>query len=219
MMKLMEEREKIIEVSEKLHRAGVIQNGQGNISIFNPENGLIAITPSAVPYHERGAEDICVVDLTGDVIEGRWRPTTEMDLHLIFYQNRADVAAVIHTHPPQATVFGVIGDEPLPMILTEAAMAIGGAVPIAPYARPGSLDLAKVTFQAVGAGFTAIMAHHGLIAVGTTIERAFAATTAVEISAATIISARSMGREVHILEMEEVKSLRELYLGYSPQKK
>jgi ribulose-5-phosphate 4-epimerase/fuculose-1-phosphate aldolase len=217
-MKLSKERKKILEISDKLIAAGVIHNGQGNISIYDRDSGLAAITPSAVPYEERKPEDICVVDLNGKQLEGERKPTSETPLHLIYYKRRPDILAVIHTHAPKATVFGVIGKESMPMILNEAAMGIGGAVPIAPYARPGSVELAEVTCEAVGNGFAAIMAHHGLITVGTTIDLALSATLAVESTADTIIMARSMGIEPIALDHEEVELLREMFLEYKPRK-
>ncbi len=217
-MKLIEERKKIIDISCKLIDLGLIQDGHGNISMYNHDIGLAAITPSAVPYGDRDIEDICVVDLEGRIVEGNWNKTSETPLHLIYYRNRPDITAVIHTHALKATVFSVIGNESMPMILNEAAMGIGGEVPIAPYARPGTEQLAEVTYNAVGKGFAAIMAHHGLITIGYTIELAFAATVAVETTADTIIMARSMGIQPNILKENEVKILREMYLEHKPRK-
>jgi ribulose-5-phosphate 4-epimerase/fuculose-1-phosphate aldolase len=218
-MKLVEERKKILEISQKLIDAGLVHDGHGNFSIYNREVNLVAITPSAVPYAERDVEDICVVDLEGNLVEGKWKSTWETNLHLIYYQKREDVNAVVHTHAPKATVFGVIGKEPLPMILNEAAMGAGGPVPIAPYARPGSDELAEVTFEATGDGWAAIMAHHGLITVGPDMNLAYIGTTAVESTANTIIMARSMGCETIAFSDEEVKILREMFItGYKPQK-
>lgn len=217
-MKLFEERKKILTISQNLLDAGVIQNGQGNVSMYDSESRLVAITPSAVPYEDRETEDICVVDLDGNLVEGKWKPTSETSMHLIFYKERSDITAVIHTHAPKATVFGIIGDEPLQMVLNEAAVGIGGEVPIAPYARPGTEDLAEVTCKAVGDGNAAIMAHHGLITVGQTIDLAFIATVSIEATANAIILARSMGAEPIALPADEVKILRGLLMGYKPRK-
>ncbi|MCK4801533.1 MAG: class II aldolase/adducin family protein [Anaerolineales bacterium] len=215
-MKLLEERKKIISISNKLLTDGFINDGQGNLSIYDRLSGLVAITPSAVPYDQRDVEDICVVDLDRNIVEGKWKPTSETPLHLIYYRNRLDVNAVIHSHALNSTVFGIIGDEPMPMILTEAATGLGGAVPIAPYVRPGTDELAEVTFKAIGDGFAAIMANHGLITVGPTIELAYAATAAAEATAETLILVRSMGVKAKSLSDNEVKSLRELFLNYKP---
>lgn len=217
-MKSFEERQKILDISQKLIDAGVIQNGQGNISIYNRENGMVAITPSAVPYEDRDVDDICVVDLDGNIIEGKWKSTSETSMHLIYYKTRSDINAVIHTHAPKATVFGIVGSDPMPMVLNEASTGIGGPVPIAPYARPGTVELAEVTCETVGDGYAAIMAHHGLITVGPNIDLAFIATVSVESTANAIILARSMGMEPIAMPEKEVKILRELMMGYKPRK-
>jgi len=217
-MKLQIEREKIVATGKKLLADGVIHDGQGNFSVFNRESGLVAITPSAVPYNERTAEDICVVDLDGNMIEGKWKSTSETFLHLIYYQKRTDVNAVIHTHALKSTVFGIIGKEPMPMVLNEASMGLGGSVPIAPYARPGTKELAEVTFNAVGDGFAAIMAHHGLITMGDTIEHAYFGTLAAEATAEVLIMAHSMGARATVMDDEEVKILRGIFMGYKPTK-
>jgi L-fuculose-phosphate aldolase/L-ribulose-5-phosphate 4-epimerase len=216
-MKLKDQRKKILQISEDLMAAGVIHNGQGNFSIYDRDSGLVAITPSAVPYEDRQVEDICVVDLDGNLVEGNWKPTSEINLHLIFYKRRSDVNAVIHTHAMKSTVFGVIGNEPLPMILIESATAVGGDVPIAPYVRPGTKEFAEVSCDAVGDGFSAILAHHGLVTVGETIDLAFCATVAVEATAEIVLMARSMGVEPVPLADDEVKFMRELFLGYKPR--
>ena len=216
-MKLNKQREKIVTISKKLLADGVVHDGQGNLSIYDRDSGLVVITPSAVPYRQRTAEDICVIDVEGNVVEGKWKPTSELALHLIYYQNRADVNAVIHTHALNATVFGIIGEQPMPMVLNEAAMGLGGPVPIAPYGRPGTEELAEVTFKATGEGYAVIMAHHGLVTVGDTLEQAYFATAAAEATAKTITLARSMGAHPKALSQEEVKALRGMFINYKPK--
>ena len=217
-MKLQKEREKIITIGNKLMANGLVHDGQGNISIFDRESRLVAITPSAVPYGERTVEDICVLDLDGNMVEGKWKSTSETSMHLIYYQRRSDVNAVIHTHALKSTVFGIIGNEPMPMVLNEASMGLGGPVPIAPYATPATMELAEVTFNAVGDGLAAIMAHHGLITVGDTIEHAYFGTLAAEATAEVIIMAKSMDATVKVMDENEVKALREIFMGYKPTK-
>lgn len=217
-MKLISEREEILKYSNLLLEAGLIHNGQGNISVFNRNQGLAAITPSAVPYQDRDLADICIVDLEGNLVEGNWKPTSETPMHLIYYQQREDVNAVVHTHAPKTTVFGIIGDQPLPMVLNEAAMCIGGPVPIAPYARPGTKELAQINIDSMGDGVAVILAHHGLITVGSSLEWAYLTSIAVESTAAAIILARSMGNDPIALDNDEVHALREIIQGYKPKK-
>ncbi|MFO8037242.1 MAG: class II aldolase/adducin family protein [Anaerolineales bacterium] len=216
-MLLREVREKILDISHKLIQDRVISNGQGNLSYYDRESGYIAITPSAVPYEDRGVEDICVIDLDETLIEGNWKPTSEIALHMVYYRNRSDIQAVVHTHAPYATIFGIIGEESMPMVLNEAAMGLGGAVPVAPYARPGTETLAEVTFKATGKGIAVIMAHHGLVTLGVTLDEAYVATAAAEHTARALYRVRSMGVKAKVLSQSEVKTLREMYLKYAPR--
>jgi L-ribulose-5-phosphate 4-epimerase len=217
-MKMKDKRNQILNISTSLLDAGLVMEGQGNISIYDRQEGYIAITPSAVPYNQREVEDICIVDLESNLIEGQWKPTSEIPLHLIFYKKRNDVNAVIHTHAPKSTVFGLFDQEQMPMVLTESAIKLGGDVPIAPYARPGTEELAEVTFKSVGDGFAAIMAHHGVITVGQSLEKAYQAAIAVETTAEMLLYAGALGLKPNTLNREEVEELFKLFQGHKPQK-
>lgn len=186
-------REQIVQIGLRMVEDGLAHGAQGNISALDVETGLIAITPSAYPYYLRKAEDICVIDLQRNLVEGKWKPTSEIALHTIFYQKRKDVCAVVHSHAPNSTVFGVINEQ-IPAVLTEAAFYLTGSVPVAPYACPGSDEVAEVTYAAIGeSGSAAVMAHHGLLTVGDNLEHAYETTLAAEMTARIVIMARSMG--------------------------
>jgi len=217
---LFEMRKKIVEVGLRMVKDGLAHNGQGNISVFDRPLNLVAITPSAVPYEERQPEDICVVNLHGELVEGSWKPTSELALHLIYYRNRPDVNAVVHTHAPYSTVFGIIGEASMPAVLNEAAMNLGASLPVAPYARPATQELAEVAYTTTGGGVGAILAHHGLITVGADLEQAYNSTLAAEATARLIILARSMGASVIPLDAQEARELRQMYLEfYHPERR
>ena len=180
---------------------GIAHRAQGNISLRQAESGLIAVTPSAIPYDRLQIDDIVVVDLDGRVVEGPWKPTSELLLHLAFYRARAEVGAVVHSHAPYATLFGVIG-EPLPMLLTEAAACLGGPVPVAPYARPGTQELADGAVRIADKGPAVILANHGLVTVGPDLSSAYDATLAVETTARMVWMARAMGAGVNEFRRE-----------------
>ena len=184
---------------------------QGNISALDPETGLIAIKPSAINYDVLKPEDICVVDKYGKHVEGKWKSTSETPMHTIFYRSRPDVGAVIHAHAPYTTVFGVI-NEPIPPILTEASTCIGGPVRVAAYKRPGTDELAEDALKEMGKDVCIILAHHGLLAVGADLEKAFDTILAVETSARLVIMARSMGANVNTVAQSEIDVLRNMYL-------
>lgn len=197
---------------------GIAHRAQGNVSLREPASGLIAVTPTAIPYDRLQADDIVVVDLTGMVVEGIWQPTSELQLHLAFYRARADVNAVVHSHAPYATLFGVV-DAPLPLLLTEAAACLDGPVPVAPYVRPGTQDLAEKALRIAEFGNAVILANHGLVTVGPDLGSAYDATLAVETTARTAWMAYTMGAGVRPLERKEAAAVRAAYkAGYRPKK-
>jgi L-fuculose-phosphate aldolase len=212
-------RKAIVEIGRQMVKDGLAHSGQGNVSAFDRQSGLVAITPSAVPYEARTPEDICVVKLDGSLVEGPWEPTTEMALHLIYYRYRADINAVVHTHAPYSTVLGIIGEETMPVVLNEAAMELGGPLPVAPYARPSTQELAQVTYDATTDAMGVIMAHHGLVTFGADLTRAYGSTLAAESTARTIIMARSMGANPVTLDQQEAQELRQMFLDhYHPKR-
>jgi ribulose-5-phosphate 4-epimerase/fuculose-1-phosphate aldolase len=210
-MLLKELREKVYYYCTALPKYELGHGSQGNISALDPETGLIAIKPSAINYDVMKPEDICVVDKFGNHVEGKWKSTSETPMHTIFYRERPDVGAVIHTHAPYATVFGVI-NEPIPPILTEASTGIGGPVRVAAYQTPGTDALAQGALTEMGNDVCIILAHHGLLAVGLDLEKAFDTTLAVETSARLVILARSMGAKVNTIPQSEIDLLRKMYL-------
>jgi|YNPMSStandDraft_2_1061718.scaffolds.fasta_scaffold49370_1 L-ribulose-5-phosphate 4-epimerase len=212
-MLLEELRRHVLQVGLRMVEDGVARGSQGNVSAIDSETGLIVITPSAIPYGKLQAEDICVVDREGKIVESKWKPTSEIALHLIFYQQRSDVKAVVHSHAPYSTVFGVIY-EPIPLVLAETAMILNAPVPVAPYARPGTKEVAQVTFESMLPDkVAAVMAHHGLVTVGPNLEAAYESTIAVETTARIVMMAYSMGGTIHALDLQECRELRQIYLA------
>ncbi|MEX2160940.1 MAG: class II aldolase/adducin family protein [Anaerolineales bacterium] len=210
-MLLLEERTQIVEIGRTIVANGLAHDGQGNISIYNRRHAQIAITPSGIPYEERQAEDICIVSLEGTLLEGRWQPTSEIALHLAFYQKRPDVNAVLHTHAKFSTVYSITGKPSMPIVLAEAGMLLGGPVPVAPYARPGTEAVGEVTVAAIGLGKAALMANHGLVTVAEGLDRALKISVAVEEMAHAIVLAGSLSANPEEIEANEAKILAAMY--------
>jgi L-ribulose-5-phosphate 4-epimerase len=206
-------RAEVLATALRMVEDGLAHGAQGNISARDPESGLLAVTPSALEYSVMSAEDVVVVDVHGRVVEGRWRPTSETPMHTIFYRERPDVGAVVHTHSPFATTFA-IAREPIPVVLAEAALCLGGVVPVAPYCRPGTELLARTVLETMGEGVGVLLANHGLITVVSHLAQAYAATIAAEQMARCVIWARSMGCQPVALPDDEVAALREIYLHH-----
>jgi L-ribulose-5-phosphate 4-epimerase len=212
-MLLEDLRAKVATTAQKMVADGLAYGFQGNISALDPDTGLIAITPSGVDHVTVQPLDVVVVDNEGRVVEGERRPTSETPMHTAFYRVRSDVGAVVHSHALHATAFAIAG-EPIPLVLAETALSLGGPVPVAPYRRPGSADLAQVVLETVGAGTSALLANHGLITVGANLKQAYAAAIAAEETARLLIMVRSMGAKPMILDDNEARVMREMYLDY-----
>ncbi|NIS83568.1 MAG: hypothetical protein GTO14_25980 [Anaerolineales bacterium] len=209
-------REEVLDKAKQMVIDGLAYGSGGNISALDRESGLIAITPSAIEYYKMKSEDIVIIDPHGKVVAGLWKPTSETPMHSIFYRQREDVGAVVHTHAPYASVFAII-NEPIPMVVTEAALCIGEPVKVAPYLRPGTEDLAQLVLETMGEGVAVLLGQHGMLTVGPDLREAYETTVATEISARLTILARSMGTEPSSLDLGEVAVLRKLHLlGYHP---
>jgi len=179
-MLLKELRQEVLEKSVQMISDGLAFGAGGNISALDRDSGLIAITPSAIEYTKMKLEDVVVVDKDGKLVEGKWKPTSESPMHTIFYREREDVGAVMHTHAPHASVFAII-NEPIPMVVTESALCLGNSVKVDPYVRPGTEELAQSILEAMGKDVAVLLGQHGLITVGSNLDEAYSSTIAAEV--------------------------------------
>lgn len=206
-------REAILNICWQMVEDHLAYGSQGNVSVFDQATGHVIITPSAITYKNMLPEDICVLNLDGSIVESSWKATSEAALHLSLYRYRTDIKAIIHTHAPYATVFSVI-HKPIPTILTESAMCLGGDVLVAPYFRPGTQAVADSAVNTIGSSSAVLLGNHGLVCVGENLDRAYETTLAAETSARITIMALSMGSAVMALNESEAKDLRQIYLSY-----
>ena len=210
-MILKKEREQVIEYSLKLLSEGLTNGTAGNVSIFNREKGLVAISPTGVNYSELTPEMISIVDLEGKLIEGL-KPSSELEMHMILYRNREDVNAVIHTHPVYTTVLACLRQD-LPAI--DYMIAVTGATKVrcAEYASYGTKKLAENAYKAMGSSLAVILANHGLTTAGKDIANAFNITVQVEYISNLYIKARNIGEPI-ILPDNEMNSMLERFKTY-----
>jgi L-ribulose-5-phosphate 4-epimerase len=123
-------REEVLEANLALVRHGLVTLTWGNASGIDRTAGLVAIKPSGVPYEEMGVEDVVVVDLTGRVVEGARRPSTDTPTHLALYRSCPEIGGIVHTHSTWATSWAQAELE-IPILGTTHADLCPGAVPIA----------------------------------------------------------------------------------------
>jgi L-ribulose-5-phosphate 4-epimerase len=209
-MLLAELRSEVARYARKMYSSHLVQATQGNLSARDPGSGLICVTPSGADYETLLAEDIVVLDPDGHVAEGRWKPTVETPLHTLVLARRPDIHCVMHTHSPYATAFGVIY-EPVPMILSDSALCLGGPVPVAPYQRSGTTEFAEAVVETLGMGRAVIWGNHGAMVVGTNLALTFSTAHALEDSARVFAIARAIGTPV-LLPDDEVAVLHSYWL-------
>lgn len=203
-MILEQERNDVVKYGKKLITSGLTTGTGGNISIFNRDEKLFAISPSGMDYDETTPEDVVVMDLDGNVVDGKRRPSSEKDLHRIFYMNRNDIDAVVHTHSTYCTVLATLR-EPLPA--SSYLVAFGGPeIRCGGYASYGTPELARLTFDAMKDHQAALMANHGMVAGGKTIASAFTVAEQIEQCAKVYVIARAIGKPV-ILDDDEMQRM------------
>jgi L-fuculose-phosphate aldolase len=163
-------REDVAAAARRLAHEGLLVGTAGNVSARIGD--LVAVTASGVTLAGCRPEDVTVVTSGGTVVEGELRPTSELSLHLGIYADRGDTrtAAVVHTHAPYSTAAACVLDE-LP-VLHYQQLTLGGAVRVAPYATFGSPELAASVRAALEGRQAALMASHGSVAIGSSLEAA-----------------------------------------------
>lgn len=203
-MKLIKERQEIVDHGRKMITNGLTTGSGGNISIFNRKEGLIAISPSGLDYFETEINDIVIVDIEGNIVQGDLRPSSEMGMHLIFYKNREDANAIVHTHSKYATAVSCMGWD-----LKAVHYLVGFAgldVKCADYATYGSPELAQNALDAIGNRNAVLLGNHGLIALGPNIERAFSTAEHLEFVSEIFCITKSLGNPniISDSQMEDV---------------
>lgn len=164
---LHSERGAVAAAARRLASEGLVLGTAGNVSARAGE--LVAVTPTGAVLADLKPEQVVVVDLDGRPIDGDYAPTSEIELHLGAYR-RHGAGAVVHAHSPIGTALACVLDE-LPLIHYQM-LALGGPIRVAPYATFGTPELARVTLDALEGRAAALMANHGMIAVGRTLDAA-----------------------------------------------
>lgn len=212
-MKLQKERDAIVEYGKKLITTGLTTGTGGNISIYNPGEGLMAISPSGIDYFETNPEDVVVMDLQGNIIDGEKKPSSEWFMHLIYFQKRGDeLRAVVHTHSTYSTVLATVGMG-LPASNNQVAIAGGKDVRCAQYATFGTPELAQNSFKAMEGRYACLLANHGLLACSHSIEQAFTIAQEVEHLAMLHYMACTLGTP-NILSDAEMELMAEKFKTY-----
>jgi ribulose-5-phosphate 4-epimerase/fuculose-1-phosphate aldolase len=172
-IKFKAEREKVIIYSRKLQAERLVYSTAGHISLRIPDApNLLACTPTGTQYDLLEPEDVAIVTLDGEQVDGRLAPTSEVAMHTLICKNRPDVGSIVHTHDKAVMTFANLGWTLLP-ILTGLVEATGGAVYCSPYPQPETDQMYNYTKAALADRGAMFLRYHGLLAIGADLERAF----------------------------------------------
>ncbi len=200
---LEEARLQVIEYAQRMTRDGLVKGTSGNVSMRVGD--YVAITPGAMDYNAMTVEDVIVVDLEGFVVEGTGNPSSELGLHLELYRQHGH-NAVVHTHSTFAAVLSVTVEE-LPAIHYIVA-SMGGPVPVIPYRRYGSEELAEEVARGMSGRSAVIMGSHGAVTVGASLAQAYTRSLNLEWMCQVYVEASNFATP-RILDAEEIERVQE----------
>ena len=200
-------RRDIVEAGKRLYLRGFANGNDGNISARISENEIIA-TPTAVSKGFMHEDDLVKLDLDGNVLEGKLKPSSEIKMHLEIFKSAPDMAAVCHAHPPISTTFAAAG-QPLDKAFLQETVVQLGVVPVAGYATPGTDELALGAARFTKDYFACLLEGHGVVTWGQTVLQSLYRLESVEFTAQITMYSHIMGFE-QTLSPEQIGDLVEI---------
>jgi len=210
------EKREIINAGLALKEYNLIALSGGNVSM-RLSNGQLLVTPSGMAYDGMVEDDVVVMDIDGNVVEGGRRPSVDSLALLHIYRNMDRVNAIIHTHQVYATAISLVFDK-VPNAVTTLANACAGEVNVAPFSSAASLQMGVETVDHIGDSNAVILKNHGVITVGGSLKEALYAAVYLEDAVKTYFVAKSMG-EPTLLTDEQFKEAVEVFKDYGQKKK
>ena len=211
-MLMRAEREALVDYGKKLSLEGLCPGTSGNLSVYDPDSGLMAITPSGLNYFETRPEDIVITDLSGNIVDGGRRPSSELNLHAAFYRAKPEARSVVHTHSVFCTTLGILG-EPIRAVHFMIGAANSREIPLAPYVTFGTQELAETAVRFCGGSKAVLLANHGLVTCGGSLADAFELAVTLEYVAQLQYRARCAGSP-NVLDDEQIDAAIERFRSY-----
>lgn len=216
-MILEKERELVVKYGKKFKEDRLTTGTSGNISIYNKELSLIAISPSGIDYDKTEKEDVTVIDLDGNIVDGKRYPSSEIALHLAFYKEKEDARAVVHCHSVYCVTLSTLN-----MPIKAYHYVIGDAntneIPCVPYVTFGTKELANETIKYCKESNAAILKNHGQITCAKNIESAYSLAINVEYLAEIQYRALTIGNPKPLSD-EQMKEVLEKFKTYGQSNK
>jgi L-fuculose-phosphate aldolase len=189
-----ETKEQLLWAAKEMLRTNLVQGTAGNLGARLPDGNAV-LTPSSLDYMDMTLDDLVVCDLDGNVLEGTRGPTSEKALHLSALRQHDNIGATMHCHAKFATMFALTR-QPIPAVIEEFDVFVGGDVEVADYKTTGTDELAAEVASRVGEKAAVLMANHGLFAVGKDPKDVLHIAGLVERTAEIIWGAKALGQVV-----------------------
>lgn len=203
----------LLDICLQMVRNDLVIGSSGNVSLRVDDH--VIITPSSIHYTKMSAEDMMVLDLNGNVIEGNRNPSIEFKMHLELYNTREDAKAVVHTHSLYASVMAVL-NESLPPVIDETVTKLGSHIRVSKYAMPGTKELGINVRIAMEDRSAAFIGNHGAVCIGKTLEDALHRALLLERTCKIYLSAKQVGTPYQLPDevVEDEQDAWEMMRGY-----
>lgn len=204
-------KEELVQLHLELPKQNLVVWTGGNVSARDAETGLVVIKASGIRYEDMRPEHMVVVDLDGKMVEGDFKPSSDVYSHLYIYKHRPDVGGVVHTHSRYATAFAAVGKE-IPCVLTAIADEFGGPIPCGGFALIGDEAIGKVVVDSIGKSPAVLLKNHGVFTIGRNAKSAVKAAVMTEDNAKTAWLAMQIGTP-DVIPQEDVDKLHQRYMN------
>jgi len=202
-------KEELAELHQELPKNDLVRWTGGNVSARDPETGLVVIKASGIRFEVMGPQHMVVLNMDGKLVEGDFKPSSDVYSHIYIYKHRPDVNGVVHTHSRYATAFAAVG-KPIPCVLTAMGDEFGGSIPCGGFALIGDEAIGKVVVESIGKSPAVLLKNHGVFTVGKNAESAVKAAVMCEDVAATVWLAMQIGTP-DVIPQEDIDKLHYRY--------
>ncbi len=203
-------KKQICDIGKRIYDRRMVAANDGNISVKISDNEFLC-TPTGVSKGFMTPEYICKIDGEGNVLQanGKFKPSSEIKMHLRVYKHRPDVKAVVHAHPIYATSFAIAGVPLTQPIMPEAVIALG-CVPIAEYGTPSTTEIPDAVEKYLPYFDAVLLENHGALAYSDSLLAAYHKMESLEFYAELLFHSKQIGNGPQEFDEEQVKRLYEI---------
>ena len=191
------EKKELLDICLEMIKHNLVIGSSGNASLRVGDH--VVISPSSVHYTEMTVDDVVVIDMEGDEVEGTRNPSVETPMHLEIYRTRDDALAVVHTHSIYTSAMAIL-HEPLPPIIDEIVPKLGATIRVSKYAMPGTKQLGKNVVEVLEERSAALIANHGAVCLAKTLKDALFLSILLERACKIYMTAKQVGKPIELPE-------------------